>query len=63
MLTCLINLQQKTLHKEELTVSQKEKMVKKQIETQAPKQQQKKSQELAAAGSKSSPSKVTIGGI
>lgn len=51
---------QKTLHKEELTVSQKEKMVKKQIETQAPKQQQKKSQELAAAGSKSSPSKPKV---
>lgn len=55
-------LQQKTLHKEELTVSQKERMVKKQIETQAPKHQQKKSQEVAASGSKSSPSKVTTQG-
>lgn len=41
-------------------MSQKEKLVKKQIETQAAKQQQKKTKEIAAAASKSNPTTVTM---
>ena len=48
------------MHKEELTMSEKEKQVRKQVETHAPQQQQRKSKELALAhqSPKSSPKKV-----
>ena len=52
----LIIFQKKTIHKEELVKSEKEKNVRKQIVSNAPKVQQKKTQELVA---KKSPQKVS----
>ena len=50
------------MHKEELTMSEKEKQVRKQVESHAPQQQQRKSKELALAhqSPKSSPKKVRV---
>lgn len=43
------------MHKEELTMSEAEKTVRKQVEKNAPKTQQKKTAELAARGKSDSP--------
>ncbi|XP_069134071.1 deubiquitinating protein VCPIP1-like [Argopecten irradians] len=51
----LTGYKQQTLHKEELTKSESEKTVRKQVESQAPKQQQRRTKEVMA--SKSSPKK------
>ncbi|XP_033752592.1 deubiquitinating protein VCIP135-like [Pecten maximus] len=53
----LTGYKQQTLHKEELTKSETEKHVRKQVESQAPKQQQRRTKEAAVMAAKSSPKK------